>query len=247
MLSSDTLDRIIFLFGIKMTQYDFADTDHSFIYKGRLLTINDTLPDDNDPELLELTIQINKESIQGNVVKYEKAYINQDYTLMDEIKGEQLSMINLVYDLTEKLKEVTNEPYTKADRQKLKAEVRYMANEPMVKPKNDTSPWSSEEKQRAMDLSNHHRGVISDILYREFGHRRSTTYITNIFLAMRKRGAKIEKKTDWSEEELEIMRANPKATTHGVRGLLMTAGYSKSPKHVKDKLAEIRGGNGNGN
>jgi len=41
MLSNDTLDRIIFLFGIKMSQYDFLE-DPTFVYKGRLLTINDT-------------------------------------------------------------------------------------------------------------------------------------------------------------------------------------------------------------
>ena len=244
MLSNDTLDRIIFLFGIKMSQYNFIE-DPTFVYKGRLLIINDTLPDDNNPELLELTIQINKECIQGNAVKYERAYINQDYNLMDEIKGEQLSMANLIYDLTEKLKEIRNEPYTKADEQRLKAEVRYMANEPIVTPKNVILPCTPEETQRAIDLSNHHRGVISDILYREFGHRRSSKYISNTFLTMRKRGVKIEKKIDWSEDELKIMMANPKATTHSVRGLLMSAGYSKSPKYVKEKLAEIRGGNEN--
>lgn len=55
MLSTETLDQIVYIFGLNSNTYNLIN-EQQFIYKGRLVTINDTLPDDNDPDLLRLNI-----------------------------------------------------------------------------------------------------------------------------------------------------------------------------------------------
>ena len=46
MLSTETLDQIVYIFGLNSNTYNLIN-EQQFIYKGRLVTINDTLPDDN--------------------------------------------------------------------------------------------------------------------------------------------------------------------------------------------------------
>ena len=102
MLSTETLDQIVYIFGLNSNTYNLINAQQ-FIYKGRLVTINDTLPDDNDPDLLRLNISFCNDCLKGNERKYIKALEREDTELIGELGSENDSLMNVIVAATRKL------------------------------------------------------------------------------------------------------------------------------------------------
>ena len=102
MLSTETLDQIVYIFGLNSNTYNLIN-EQQFIYKGRLVTINDTLPDDNDPDLLRLNISFCHDCLKGNERKYVKALEREDKELIGEHGSENDRLMNVIVAATRKL------------------------------------------------------------------------------------------------------------------------------------------------
>lgn len=123
MISTETLDQIVYLFGLNANAYNLINTQQ-FIYKGRLVTINDTLPDDNDPDLLRLNISFCNDCLKGNERKYIKALQRGNTELIGELGSENDSLMNVIVAATKKLKSQNGEPMTKAEIEKMRVDLR---------------------------------------------------------------------------------------------------------------------------
>ena len=123
MLSTETLDQIVYIFGLNANTYNLINAQQ-FIYKGRLVTINDTLPDDNDPDLLRLNISFCNDCLKGNERKYIKALERGNTELIGELGSENDSLMNVIVAATRKLRSQSGEPMTKAEIEKLRVELR---------------------------------------------------------------------------------------------------------------------------
>lgn len=123
MLSTETLDRIVYIFGLNSNTYNLIN-EQQFIYKGRLVTINDVLPDNDDPELLELNILFCHDCLKGNHRKYIKALERGDTELIGELGSENDSLMNVIVAATKRLRSHDGQPMTKAEIEKLRLDLK---------------------------------------------------------------------------------------------------------------------------
>ena len=123
MLSTETLDQIVYIFGLNANTYNLINAQQ-FIYKGRLVTINDTLPDDNDPDLLRLNISFCNDCLKGNERKYIKALERGNTELIGELGAENDKLMGVIVAATRKLRSQSGEPMTKAEIEKLRVDLR---------------------------------------------------------------------------------------------------------------------------
>lgn len=123
MLSTETLDQIVYIFGLNANTYNLINAQQ-FIYKGRLVTINDTLPDDNDPDLLKLNISFCNDCLKGNERKYIKALERGNTELIGELGAENDKLMNVIVAATKKLRSQDGRPMTKAEIEKLRVDLR---------------------------------------------------------------------------------------------------------------------------
>ena len=123
MLSTETLDQIVYIFGLNANTYNLINAQQ-FLYKGRLVTINDTLPDDNDPDLLRLNISFCNDCLKGNERKYIKALERGNTELIGELGAENDKLMGVIVAATKKLRSQSGEPMTKAEIEKLRVDLR---------------------------------------------------------------------------------------------------------------------------
>ena len=153
MLSTETLDQIVYIFGLNSNTYNLIN-EQQFIYKGRLVTINDTLPDDNDPDLLRLNISFCHDCLKGNERKYIKALERGNTELIGELGSENDSLMNVIVAATRKLKVQNGETFTKTDLDKLKVELRsehYISGD-----RNRKSPKKMTQTETDFIIANSH-------------------------------------------------------------------------------------------
>ena len=186
MLSTETLDQIVYIFGLNSNTYNLIN-EQQFIYKGRLVTINDTLPDDNDPDLLRLNISFCHDCLKGNERKYIKALEREDKELIGELGSENDSLMNVIVASTRKLKVQNGETFTKSDLDKLKVELRsehYISGD-----RNRKSPRQMTQAEIDFITSNSHLpcSVIADEL-QSMGFDRTRQVVWQKMKALRDKG-----------------------------------------------------------
>ena len=186
MLSTETLDQIVYIFGLNANTYNLIN-EQQFIYKGRLVTINDTLPDDNNPDLLRLNISFCHDCLKGNERKYIKALERGDKELIGELGSENDSLMNVIVAATRKLKVQNGETFTKSDLDKLKVELRsehYISGD-----RNRKSPKKMTQAETDFIIANSHLScnLIADEL-QAMGFDRTRQVVWQKMKALRDNG-----------------------------------------------------------
>lgn len=186
MLSAETLDQIVYIFGLNSNTYNLIN-EQQFIYKGRLVTINDTLPDDNDPDLLRLNISFCHDCLKGNERKYIKALEREDKELIGELGSENDSLMNVIVAATRELKVQSGETFTKSDLDKLKVELRsehYISGD---RTRKSPRQMTQEEIDFIVANSHLHCSVIADGL-QSMGFDRTRQVVRQKMKALRDKG-----------------------------------------------------------
>lgn len=186
MLSTETLDQIVYLFGLNANTYNLIN-EQQFIYKGRLVTINDVLPDNDDPELLRLNISFCNDCLKGNERKYIKALERGNTELIGELGSENDSLMNVIIAATRKLKAQNGETFTKSDLDKLKVELRsehYISGD-----RNRKSPKKMTQVEIDFMIANTHlsANLIADEL-QAMGYDRTRQVVWQKMKALRDMG-----------------------------------------------------------
>lgn len=186
MLSTETLDRIVYIFGLNSNTYNLIN-EQQFIYKCRLVTINDVLPDNDDPELLELNILFCHDCLKGNHRKYVKALERGDTELIGELGSENDSLMNVIIAATRKLKAQNGETFTKSDLDKLKVELKsehYISGD-----RNRKSPKKMTQVEIDFMIANSHlsANLIADEL-QAMGYDRARQVVWQKMRALRDSG-----------------------------------------------------------
>ena len=186
MLSTETLDQIVYLFGLNANTYNLINAQQ-FIYKGRLVTINDTLPSDNDPDLLKLNISFCHDCLNGNERKYIKALERGNMELIGELGSENDSLMNVIVAATKKLRAQSGEPMTKAEIEKLRVDLRskhYLSGN-----RNRKHPTQMTQEEVDFIISNSHlsSGEIAERL-QKMGFSRTRQVIWQKMKALKDKG-----------------------------------------------------------
>ena len=186
MLSTETLDQIVYIFGLNSNTYNLIN-EQQFIYKGRLVAINDTLPDDNDPDLLRLNISCCHDCLKGNERKYIRALVRVDILLFVFLASENDSLMNVIVASTRKLKVQNGETFTKSDLDELKVELRsehYISGD-----RNRKSPKKMTQAETDFIVANNHLhcSVIADEL-QSMGFDRTRQVVWQKMKALKDKG-----------------------------------------------------------
>jgi len=186
MLSTETLDRIVYIFGLNSNTYNLIN-EQQFIYKGRLVTINDTLPDDNDPDLLRLNISFCHDCLKGNERKYAKALERGDKELIGELASENSSLMGVIIDSTKRLRVQQGQPMSKDEIQKLRIDLQsehYISSKRSRKPPRQ---MTQVETDFIIANSHLHCSVIADEL-QAMGFDRTRQVVWQKMKALRDKG-----------------------------------------------------------
>lgn len=186
MLSTETLDRIVYIFGLNSNTYNLIN-EQQFIYKGRLVTINDKLPDDNDPELLELNILFCHDCLKGNHRKYIKALERENTELIGELASENSSLMGVIIDATKRLRKEQGQPMTKDEIQKLRIDLKSKHHISGGGNRKPTRQMTQEEIDFIIANKHLHCSVIASEL-QAMGFDRAKNVVYQKMIALRKKG-----------------------------------------------------------
>ena len=186
MLSTETLDQIVYIFGLNSNTYNLIN-EQQFIYKGRLVTINDTLPDDNDPDLLRLNISFCHDCLKGNERKYIKALEREDKELIGELASENSSLMGVIIDSTKRLRIQQGQPMSKDEIQKLRIDLQSEHYISSKRSRKSPRQMTQEEIDFIISNSHLHCSVIAGKLQTR-GFDRTKNVVYSKILALKKKG-----------------------------------------------------------
>ena len=186
MLSTETLDRIVYIFGLNSNTYNLIN-EQQFIYKGRLVTINDVLPDNDDPELLELNILFCHDCLKGNHRKYIKALERGDTELIGELGSENSDLMSVIIDSTKRLRIQQGKPMTKDEIQKLRIDLKSEHHISSERSRKSPRQMTQEEIDFIIANKHLHCSVIAAEL-QAMGFDRAKNVVYQKMIALRKKG-----------------------------------------------------------
>ncbi len=186
MLSTETLDQIVYLFGLNANTHNLIN-EQQFIYKGRLVTINDTLPSDNDPDLLKLNISFCHDCLKGNERKYIKALERGNTELIGELGSENDSLMNVIVAATKKLRAQSGEPMTKVEIERLRVDLKSKHYISGNRNRKHPTQMTQEEVDFIIDNSHLSSGKISEAL-KAMGFDRTKQVVWQKMKALRDKG-----------------------------------------------------------
>lgn len=235
MISTETLDQIVYIFGLNQNNYTLESTQQ-FIYKGRLVAINDKLPKDNDPELLKLNIMFCRDCLKGNQRKYDKALLNENYELVQEIRSENNSLVKIILDCTKKLAKQKDEPFTKQDKERLKVSLSIEFGLPTKFEEADTKEWSQEETDFLLTILSTDHQVVVDILNSKFHNERTLRSVKLKMEKLERKGYEMPKRTKkWTQEELDFLIQNYGLSSGQLEIEMKNAGFDRNRRVIWQK------------